>query len=731
MTAGTDARPPGTPEASETAETVVTPRAETTPAAPVTPPSTPPTERKKGPGLGTKFFLAAALLVAATLAAAIAIATWRANQEAEASIKEGLREIPNVFRSYLSSLANDLTGAVASAADELGTRQLFDLPATPEAAQTILDWTDDKAAKLGARTVFLFDVGGVLIGRSGTLVTEGERRSFAEVKWVAGPLRMAAASAVIREGTALSLVAAVPVVAGDVSRGEGRLLGVVAAAEALDEGRAEALKGITNGQTAFVADTAKRGEKPKIELAASTSGFRGEALLPALARDGAAIDALFTQGREVGPLDLDAGGERRIVAAVPVKSASGETLGAFVVSRSRVEETAAFRRIRDTLLLIGAASILLALPVSFLLGRRIARPLGQLARGAEAIREGNLDVRLPEGGSDEVGALAGAFSAMVGELKEKAALEAMIAGLPQRRAGDRPVSDETRAAAPPEPSRPGAGPRVGQIFANRYVVLSILGKGGMGRVYRALDRELDDEIALKVLTPDACGEAVLAVPALRQEIRLARKITHPNVVRTHDLGEVDGLRFLTMEYVPGTTLREVIDRRGALALGPGLQIAKQLCRGLGAVHEAGIIHRDIKPPNIMVLPNGVVKLMDFGIARPTEGIDPTGEAGHTVGTPYYMSPEQVRGLALDARSDIYAVGVVLYELFTGTRPIEGRDPLEVMRGHATVVPTPPSALRPDLPDLLDRLVVACLAKSPDRRPPSANDVYGALMRLQA
>jgi serine/threonine-protein kinase len=249
----------------------------------------------------------------------------------------------------------------------------------------------------------------------------------------------------------------------------------------------------------------------------------------------------------------------------------------------------------------------------------------------------------------------------------------------------------------------------------------------MGTVYRAVDRELDDEVALKVLLPDAFDEGSGAAQTLKQEIRLARKITHRNVVRTHDLGEAEGVRFLTMEYVPGTTLRDILDRRGAVALGPGLQIAKQLCRGLAAVHEAGIVHRDIKPPNIMVLPSGVVKLMDFGIARAAGGDDP-GD-GSTVGTPYYMSPEQARGEAVDERSDIYAIGVVLYEMFTGVRPIGGETPGEVMRRHLSDEPKPVTALRPDLPVVLERLVAACLAKSPDRRPPSASDLADALLRL--
>ena len=186
------------------------------------------------------------------------------------------------------------------------------------------------------------------------------------------------------------------VLSGDASVGEGRLAGVLAAAVPLDAARAKTLQGITKGQAAFVANVAKRGEPPVLELSASTEGFRGNVLVPALAAQAGAVDTLFAQGSPVGPLDVALAGDRRIVGAVPLKSASGETLGAFVVSRSREEETAAFRRIRDTLLGVGALALLVALPVSFALGRRIARPLEELASGAAAIREGNLDVALPE-----------------------------------------------------------------------------------------------------------------------------------------------------------------------------------------------------------------------------------------------------------------------------------------------------------------------------------------------
>ncbi|MGA7991179.1 MAG: protein kinase [Thermoanaerobaculia bacterium] len=691
------------------------------------PPATqsPKSRAARGATLATRFFVAAALLVVATLGAAIAVGTWRANEAAEKSIYESLRDLPGLFRSWEAGLEENLKRQLTSVADEPGTKGLYGT----RDQKTLHDWTADKAraGKLNAGTVFLFDEHGVLLDRSDQDVNDANRRSFSSVKWVADALRGVPSAAVIREKAKLSYVASVPVLSGDPSAGEGRLVGVLAAAVPLDAGRAKALQGITKGETGFLANVAKRGEAPALELVASTEGFRGDALVPALEAQHDAVDVLFGQDRPVGPLDVTAAGDRRILGAVPLRSASGETLGAFVVSRSREEETAAFRRIRDTLLLVGALALLVALPVSFAMGRRIARPLEELARGAAAIREGNLDVKLPEAGGGEVGALARAFSAMVGELKEKAALEQMVAGIRREANATRGETIAARVGAPDAAARAFAGPRVGTRFAGRYDVTTLLGRGGMGTVYRAVDRELDDEVALKVLLPAAFDEGSGAAQTLRQEIRLARKITHHNVVRTHDLGEAEGVRFLTMEYVPGTTLRDILDRRGAVALAPGLQIAKQLCRGLAAVHEAGIVHRDIKPPNIMVLPNGVVKVMDFGIAR-AAGADDSGD-GSTVGTPYYMSPEQARGESVDERSDIYAVGVVLYEMFTGARPIGGATASEVMRRHLSEEPRPLTTLRPDLPTLLERLVAACLAKAPDRRPPSASDLADALLRL--
>jgi serine/threonine-protein kinase len=717
--------------ASDSEATVATPRSGKAVRSLGFPTGTSPLA-KKGMGLGTRFFLAAALLVLTTLGITIAIATVRANQIAEATIRETLQDVPRAFSAFRNNFDAQARSSVRSLADDVGTKAIlseeFSNPAT------YVDFAKQKANALGARTLFLLDREGILLARNDRPGTE-ERRNFRQVRWVASPIETwMESSAIIREGPSLAVVASAAVLAGDKEKGEARFVGVLAASFGVDDSWAKSLKNLTGGQVGFLANTAKRNESPKAEISVATSQFGGDAFLRSFATP-ETLKLLFTDGKVVGPLNLAVAGDQRIVMAVPILSATSEPLGAFVVSRSRDEETAAFRQIRNTLIAVGIALLLVSFPVSYAMGRGIAKPLHELAEGAIAIRDGKLDVELPEAGKDEVGVLARAFRAMVGELREKAQLEELLADL-QRRPVEATVALRTihTAAISPDGTTDVSKasfvtPHVGELLGGRYEVLSILGRGGMGAVYRAFDRELEEDVAVKVLMPSAFDEGTSAVQNLKQEIRLARKISHPNVVRTHDFGEANGMRFLTMEFVPGTTLRELTERRGGIAIAPGLQIAKQLCRGLAAVHEAGIVHRDIKPHNIMVLPNGVLKLMDFGIASSNEGNLSQLEEGQTIGTPYYMSPEQARGEPLDARSDLYSVGVVLFELFTAQRPFEGRDPLEVMRKQVAVDPPRPSQYRADMPDLLERIILACLAKDPSRRPPTANELYAGLMRV--
>jgi serine/threonine-protein kinase len=315
---------------------------------------------------------------------------------------------------------------------------------------------------------------------------------------------------------------------------------------------------------------------------------------------------------------------------------------------------------------------------------------------------------------------------MVDELREKAALEKLLADL-RARAGDtggEPTAVRQAAAETGEQRLPGAG----DVIGDRYKVRSELGRGGMGVVFRASDLELDEEVALKVMLPGAFAQATEGVAKLKHEVRLARRISHPNVVRVHDLVESDGLRCLSMEYVPGMTLLKLLRQHGRLALAPGLQIAKQLCRGLAAVHAEGIVHRDLKPQNIMVLPNGVVKLMDFGVSSGRQGSQ-AGEDRIVIGTPAYMSPEQCRGEELDVHSDLYSLGIVLWEMFVGRIPFSASSAGAMIQQQLTVMPPPLHELRAEVPPELDRIVTACLAKLPLHRPASAAVVYQSLREI--
>jgi serine/threonine-protein kinase len=284
----------------------------------------------------------------------------------------------------------------------------------------------------------------------------------------------------------------------------------------------------------------------------------------------------------------------------------------------------------------------------------------------------------------------------------------------------------------PTAVRDGGGQlRPGTLFANRYDVKEILGAGGMGVVYRAFDRELQEAVAIKTLRPEAMAGESVALERFKQEIRLARRIAHRNVVRTYDLGEVGGVYYLTMEYVEGTSLKQLIASRGKLPVPVTLTIGKQLCRALEVAHAEGVIHRDVKPQNMVVEPSGFLKVMDFGIARlvnPPKGKGLT-EAGVSIGTPDYMSPEQLSGSEVDARGDLYAAGVVLFECVTGRVPFEAETTWALVAKHLEEPVPDPRSLNGEVPAGLAGVILRAMAKSPADRYQSAAEMHDALAAL--
>jgi eukaryotic-like serine/threonine-protein kinase len=352
----------------------------------------------------------------------------------------------------------------------------------------------------------------------------------------------------------------------------------------------------------------------------------------------------------------------------------------------------------------------------------------------------------------EVDELADAVDALLADLRDKEALIAMTARSAPTASSDSPATAETprrRRTIGESVGAIGAVPRIGarqglvlaagDTLANRYRIVALLGAGGMGLVYRAMDRSLGETVAVKLLRPEVFAADPNAFDRVKDELRLARRITHRNVVRTHDMGESDGVPFFTMEFVDGTSLADVIHARGALPPSAVISIAKQLLRALAAAHAEGVVHGDLKPQNLLIGSNGVLKVSDFGVARLIR--DPrrkgaSGDAsarqltGATIGTPEYMAPEQLIGGPATMLTDIYAAGIVVHECLTGGTPYRADTPMaffahklvpssDVDTAAARTGAHPLTVTDPRYSGALERLIASMTAPDAEQRARSA------------
>jgi Protein kinase domain len=317
------------------------------------------------------------------------------------------------------------------------------------------------------------------------------------------------------------------------------------------------------------------------------------------------------------------------------------------------------------------------------------------------------------------------------EAEDNGNLETLAPSLVAPASSPRPATPPSRPRVASSSSNPllsssdpiGGGRFVpGVIVAERYRIVALLGRGGMGEVYRAEDLKLSQVVAIKFL-PEALSRDAAALARFHSEVRIARQVSHPNVCRVFDIGDADGIPFLTMEYVDGEDLSSLVRRIGRLPQDKATEVSRQICAGLAAAHERGVVHRDLKPSNVMLDGAGKARITDFGLAGIAANIQ---GAEVRAGTPAYMAPEQLAGTEVTPKSDIYSLGLVMYEVLTGRRAYDAATLPELMKAREEGTITNPSALVKDLEPLIERVILRCLDKDPARRPSSALQVAAAL-----
>ena len=667
--------------------------------------------------LGVKVFVATALVVVVALGGALFLTKRKADAAAAQSIHRALAATRSNIRARLDGRYNELTKElrILNQQSPIFGRILAGLQTSNQS--DLSDQATQYQQATGAAWVLITDANGVL--RASSLDPSVAPDSLGEGALVGLAL----------EGDTTRGLWLEPGAEGDLAfqavgapvRVNGKIIAVVVAALPIDSMFAADLKAQTNSEIVFYSLDTLGHPAPMVTTLPSTVE-----LAPSLAA--MSPDSMMTG--DSNAVELAVAGHVWSGVGGPLTTAAGEPLGGYVGLRDRATELAAFMALRESFPLAFLVGIAIALVSSLIIGRAVTGPVRTLVQATRDVREGKFSGEIVVGTRDEIGELADAFRRMIGELREKDDLVALLSGgqasTVQMGPGD--LRLVTSGAPAPRPSSLGISLMPGQTLANRYEIKEVLGAGGMGMVFRAWDRELQETVAIKTLKPEVMDPS--SIERFKQEIRLARKIAHRNVVRNYDLGESDGMLFITMEYVEGTGLEKLLRQRGKLPIGVALTVGKQLLRALEAAHELGVIHRDIKPANIVVEPNGLVKVMDFGIARLAEGKEQEKKGltavGSVIGTPQYMSPEQLMGGDLDARSDLYAAGAVVYECLTGKQVFDAPTIAALIVAQVEEIPKDPRELNPAVPHDLALIVLKALEKSREARWSSAAEFTKAL-----
>jgi eukaryotic-like serine/threonine-protein kinase len=663
----------------------------------------------RGLSLRLKIFLGTSLVVVLVLAATLAITARSATRAATDAMTRVISSARGAVDAQIEARSEVLRRGTESFTTNPGLRAILRNRDFGDA----LDQAVVAVDVIGADWAQLVDGDGVRLAKSDA--PQAPEISLAASPAIGGALEGETVTAFgISDDTLLAQIAVVPIA-------DRAVYGALMVAQYLSREFAEQVKRAAVDQIEVVFYALDEHDAPH----ANGSTLPARALTPDLlqALHAVAQDSMTSQTRTLRVDDKEYG-----VIGSMLRSAGGFPLGGYVVLRDRAVDFAAFRSLERTILLSGVLGILAAALFSLFVARWVAGPVSKLADAARRASDGDYQAEITASSRDEIGALAGAFRRLLSDLREKQELVEFLsrgddAKTVQLQVGAMTGTSAQRVAA--------AGLVPGSTFAGRYEVKEILGQGGMGTVFKAVDRELGEVIAIKTLKQEFLAQDPSALERFKSEIRLARKISHRNVVRTHDLGERDGVYFITMEYVEGTSLKQLIRARGRLPIPIALSVGKQLARALEIAHEQGIIHRDIKPQNMVVEPDGVLKVMDFGIARLASRPQESGvtQAGAIVGTPEYMAPEQVTGDAVDHRIDIYAAGAVLYECVTGRTPLTADTPYQMIAKLLEDTPESPKDLNAEVPPALDALILQMLAKQAALRPQTALAVHDRLAEI--
>ncbi len=666
-------------------------------------------------------------MVVVVLGGALWLTKQRADRAADESIERALDATRSAIDDALAGRSSGLrqTAEVIARIPDYVARISEGLRQGNRA--NLLDQADEFRNQVGAAWALITDGEGVLRAKTNERDVEGE--PLAEGAMVGIPLEGRSAEGVWIEpgpaGDQLYQGVGVPIMPPRSSV----VYGVLVLAVPIDSSFAAHLKANTSSDIVFFAfDTLGVPHPAVATLPAQVVEQAMEA--------GGQWDSVFADSARAR-LRWNVAGATLVGVAGPLRTASGVAVGGYAGLRSRDLELATFVQLRKTVFQAFIAGLVLAIVSALVLARRVSRPVRQLVAATRQVAEGQYSGKIEVTSRDEIGELAAAFQRMLRELKEKQDLVEYLSS-----SGAQTVALTAGQQAQVTAQGPGTRPAMtltgvleaGQVLANRYEIRKVLGAGGMGMVYRAFDRQLEEIVAVKTLKPEAIAQDSKSLERFKEEIRLARRITHRNVVRTHDLGEVDGLYYITMELVEGANLKELIRKRGRLPIGVALTVGKQLCRALEVAHEAGVIHRDIKPQNMVVDPGGFLKVMDFGIARRTEGRRMGDEGltavGTAIGTPEYMAPEQLLGENLDARVDLYAAGAVLFECVTGRNVFTAPNVMALMAKHLDEAPEDPQFINPEVPPSLAQVILRALAKKRDQRWPSAAEMHRALEEVR-